>query len=763
MARAAITGLKAFALGAAMVLASGTTGAWAQVRVDSVSIEGNQRIPDSTIISFLGLERGAVATDGQINDALQRINASGLFESVEITTTGSGLQITVVERPTINRISIEGNRRLDDDELLSQIQSQSRRVFSPTVAEADAALIADAYTRRSRLAAQVTPKIIRQSDNRVDLVFEISEGRVVENERISFVGNRAFSDRRLRRVIDTKQAGFLRSIISRDTFVPERIAFDRQLLVDFYRSRGYVDFQVLDVTTELSRERDATFITFNVREGQSFNVGQISVTSEFEGLDVEQYRREIKLRPGETWNPSKIEEQIARLERLALQQGLDFLRADPRVTRNERNLTLDVEFALVRGPRVFVERIDIEGNQTTLDRVVRRQFDTVEGDPFNPREIRNAAERIRALGFFSESNVATREGSSRDQVIVDVDVEEQATGSLSFGGSFNSDDGVALVIGFSERNFLGRGQGLSFDLQTGTENSRSRLAFREPAFLGRDLTLGIEIIHATSDFNDATYETRVTSISPSLGFPVSENSRLSIYYEVAKEDLYNVAPTASPILLSEEGALWRSSIGYTYSLDLLRGGLNPSRGILLTFGQEYSGLGGDIETIATTARAVAQRDILNEEVTIRAILEGGILHALDGNTRATDRFFLSSNQLRGFAGRGVGPRDTGAGNSDVLGGNKYASLRFEADFPLGLPEEYGISGGVFADFGSLWDLDNTAGAAVVDDSFELRSSIGFSVFWDTPIGPLRLNFAKPIKKNDLDEENSFDITISTQF
>ena len=251
MARAAITVLKAFALGAAMVLASGTTGAWAQVRVDSVSIEGNQRIPDSTIISFLGLERGAVATDGQINDALQRINASGLFESVEITTTGSGLQITVVERPTINRISIEGNRRLDDDELLSQIQSQSRRVFSPTVAEADAALIADAYTRRSRLAAQVTPKIIRQSDNRVDLVFEISEGRVVENERISFVGNRAFSDRRLRRVIDTKQAGFLRSIISRDTFVPERIAFDRQLLVDFYRSRGYVDFQVLDVTTEL--------------------------------------------------------------------------------------------------------------------------------------------------------------------------------------------------------------------------------------------------------------------------------------------------------------------------------------------------------------------------------------------------------------------------------------------------------------------------------------------------------------------------------
>jgi outer membrane protein insertion porin family len=756
-------GLRGVFLAGAATFAISASVALAQVQVNSVSIDGNQRIPDSTILSLLGLERGTVATDGEINDALQRILASGLFETVEITPTGNGLIIEVVERPTINRISIEGNRRLDDDELLAEITSAPRRVFSPTVAEADAARIADAYTRRSRLAAQVTPKIIRQSDNRVDLVFEISEGRVVENERVSFVGNRAFSDRRLRRVIDTKQAGFLRSIVGRDTFVPERIAFDRQLLTDFYNSRGYVDFEVLDVTTELSRERDATFVTFNVREGQSFKVGEIAVTSEFDGLDVEEYRRAVRLRSGETWNPSRIEEQIERLERLAIQQGFDFLRADPRVTRDDRNLTLNVEFALVRGPRIFVERIDIEGNQTTLDRVIRRQFDTVEGDPFNPREIRNAAERIRALGFFSQADVNTREGSARDQVIVDVDVEEQPTGNLSFGGSYNNDTGFAVAVGFSERNFLGRGQAVTLDIQTGDENSTSRLAFREPAFLGRDLALGLEATHATNDFDDATYETRISTFSPSLGFPIGENSRLSLYYEIAKEDIFNVSADASPILASEAGDVWRSSVGYDYSLDLLRGGLNPNRGVLLTFGQEYSGLGGDVDAIKTTARVVAQRDVWNEEVTIRAILEGGVISALDGSTRVTDRFFLSSNQVRGFSSRGIGPRDTGAGNSDVLGGNKYAALRLEADFPLGLPEEYGISGGVFADFGSLWDLDNTAGANPVDDSFELRSSIGVSIFWTTPIGPLRLNFAKPIEKNPLDEENTFDITISTQF
>ncbi|MGI9389060.1 MAG: outer membrane protein assembly factor BamA [Boseongicola sp.] len=736
----------------------------AQTRVNSISVEGNVRIPASTIISLADLERGAVASDAQINDAVQQIFNSGLFETVDAVQTGGGLRFVVVERPTINRINIEGNDRLSDEQLMTFLTSQPRRVYSPTVAEADASLIAQAYAAESRLGATVTPKIIRRSDNRVDLVFEVAEARNVENERVSFVGNRDYSDRRLRRAIDTKQAGFLRALIRADTFAPERIAFDRQALRDFYNSRGYVDFQVLDVTTEFSRERDASFVTFNIREGQQFSVGAISVTSEFSELDIAEYSKAVRLRSGETWNPARVEEQIARLERLALQQGFDFLRADPRITRNDRDLTLDVEFALVRGPRVFVERIDVEGNATTLDRVIRRQFDTVEGDPFNPREIRNSAERIRALGFFATAEVETREGSTSDQVIVDVDVEEQPTGSLTFGGSYSTDTGVALSIGFSERNFLGRGQAVSVRIESGAENSDSILSFREPAFLGNDLTFGLALRHLTTDFDSAAYETRVSSFRPSLGFPVSENGRLFTFYEVASEDVFNVSLGASPILLAEEGELWRSSVGYSYTLDLLRGGLNPNRGVSFTFGQEFAGLGGDTEYIKTTGMIVARRDIMNEEVTLRAILEGGIIGSIGGGgSRVSDRFFLSSNQLRGFSSRGVGPRDTGAVISDVLGGNKFISARFEADFPLGLPEEYGITGGVFLDFGSLWDLDDTAGVAVVDDGFELRSSIGFSIFWTTPVGPLRLNFATPIKDNPLDEEQSFDITISTEF
>ncbi|MEO1026756.1 MAG: outer membrane protein assembly factor BamA, partial [Pseudomonadota bacterium] len=471
---------------------------WAQTRINAINVEGNQRVPSSTVVSLTELSPGQSVTSDDISDALQRVLASGLFETAEIVPTGSGLRVIVAERPTVDRISIEGNQRLSDEELLPLVTSTPRRVYTPSQAEADAAALADAYAARARLAARVAPRIIRRSGNRVDLVFEISEGAVVENERISFVGNRAFSDRRLRRVIDSKQAGLLRQLIQRDTFIAERIPFDRQLLTDFYRSRGYIDFQVLDVSTQLTQNRDATFLTFNVREGQQFEIGAVSVSSEFAQLDLADYRDALRIRSGQTWSPRLVDEQVERLERLTVQQGLDFARVDPRVTRNNRDLSLDIEFAIIRGPRIFVERIDIEGNQTTLDRVIRSQFDTVEGDPFNPREIRNAAERIRALGFFANADVNTREGTASDQIVVDVDVEEQPTGNLTFGGAFSDDTGFSIGVGFSERNFLGRGQLLAVDVQTGGENQTADISFREPALLGRDLTLGLDFTFATT-------------------------------------------------------------------------------------------------------------------------------------------------------------------------------------------------------------------------------------------------------------------------
>jgi outer membrane protein insertion porin family len=749
----------------------------------NVTIEGNARVDAATILTYAGIARGQAVTSGDLNDAYQRIVNAGLFEKVELVPQGGTLLIRVQEFPIVNIINFEGNKRIKDEKLAELLTSEARRVYSPSKAEADAAAIAEVYRVQGRMAATVTPRIIRRDNNIVDLVFEITEGRVVEVERLSFVGNRAFSDRRLRQILETKQAGFLRQIVQADTFVAERLDLDKQLLRDFYLSRGYVDFQVLDAAAEVARERDATFVTFTVREGRPFTIGAVSTVSEVEGVDAAPFEAVVKLRSGVTYSPAIIENNIARLEALALKQGLNFVRIDPRITRNDATQTLDIAFALVRGEKVFVERIDIEGNTTTLDQVVRRQFRTSEGDPFNAREVRQAAERIRALGFFEDAQVDAQPGSSPDQVVVNVDVTEKPTGSLSFGVTYGAQSGVAANVGFSETNFLGRGQGLAISVSSGTSNIDSSIAFTEPAFLGRDLKFGLAIYYKQTDQQDARYNTRNIGLSPSLEFPVGDNSRLGLRYRISQDRISNVAaavvddpatPTvdettngSSAILQREEdrGALLTSSIGYTYTYDNRITGVNPKGGILLRFSQDFAGLGGDTKYISTTALAVAEQRVFNEDVTVRAIFEGGLLNTFGGDSsRVTERFF-ANGKLRGFEPNGIGPRDLAASNRDALGGNIYATVRLEADFPLGLPEEYGISGGAFLDAGSVWSLDDTVGTggAIVDDKAYLRAAVGVSVFWDTPIGPLRFNFSRPLKKKEYDIDRSFDLTISTQF
>ena len=730
----------------------------------NVSVEGNQRVAESTILSFAGISRGQAVSAGELNVAAQNIRASGLFSSVDVRPQGNTLAIVVVEYPTVNRISVEGNSRVRDAELLAVVSSQPRRIYSPEQAERDVSAITQVYLNQGRINASVTPRIIERSENRVDLVFEVIESGVTEIERISFVGNRSFSERRLRGVLETKQAGILRAIIARDTFVRDRIAFDRRVLTDFYQSRGYADFQVQNVDVALTRERDAYLITFNVQEGQKFTFGDITVTSEIPEADIAEFRAALRTKTGATYNPLSLETDIERLERLAIQKGLNFVQVDPRITRNDRALALDVAFALVRGPRIFVERIDIEGNNTTLDRVVRNQFRVVEGDPFNPREIRNSAERIRALGFFGNANVDAREGSTPEQVIIDVDVTEAPTGSLSFGANFNSDTGIGLQASFRQSNFLGRGQALNFQLSTAQSNRVFSFDFTEPQFLGRDLRFNLGLSYRTTDNENALYDTESFTFRPGFTFPVSENGRLGVFYVFDYTDLTDVNPTASPIIIAEaeEGAVSTNAIGYSYSYDTRRTGLNPNAGVLLRFGQEF-GI-GDTDFIKTTALLAAETKVLNEEVTLRATLEGGMLNYGSGDSRVTDRFFLGSRVLRGFEPGGIGPRD--ANTDDALGGNTFAVARLEAEFPLGLPEEYGISGGAFIDYGSVWDVGNLRGVSEADilyNDFTPRTVAGLSVFWTTPIGPLRFNFTEALDAQEFDNPKSFDVTISTSF
>ncbi|MEM7521637.1 MAG: outer membrane protein assembly factor BamA [Pseudomonadota bacterium] len=742
-----------------------------EFRFNTVQINGNQRIGDAAILREAGISRGATVSGGQLNDAFQNLQNSGLFESVEIEPRGGTLVINVVELPTINRVRFEGNRRIDDDVLAQIVQSTERRVFNPAQAENDAAAIAEAYSNEGRIAARVQPRIIRLNQNRVNLVFEVFEGDNVEVERLSFVGNRNYSDRRLRRVLGTKQAGLFRRLVQRDTFREGQVAVDRQLLQDFYFSRGYVDMRTTAVNSELTEERDGFFVSYNIIEGQQFRFGAINVVSEMPNVDAATYSNIVRVRPGVVYSPTLVETDIARLERQAIRDGVDFMRVEPRIERNDRDLTLDVTYVLTRGPRVFVERIDIEGNTTTLDRVIRRQFDSAEGDPFNPREIRQSAERIRALDYFETADVNAREGSSEEQVVVDVDVVEQPTGALNFGGSFSNNDGFGVAISFAEDNFLGRGQRLALSVSTAEDATRYGINFIEPALLGRDLTFGINLDYAETDSQFASYNTNRFVFQPSLSFPVSENGRLSLRYTAEQIEMINRDAednvTVGSVIAGEiaAGEQISSSFGYEYSYDTRRSGLDPTAGVLFRFSQDFAGFGGDSKFIKTTARVTGEKQIFNEDVTLRATVKGGALTWQEGTNRVVDRFLLSPSIMRGFEPGGIGPREINGDANDPLGGNLYLVARFEAEFPLGLPEEYGISGGVFYDIGNLWNLDdvNLNGGSVLGEEGSFRHVVGVSIFWDTPLGPLQFNVSKALQSEDFDEEQSFEVTLRTQF
>jgi outer membrane protein insertion porin family len=731
--------------------------------IREVVVIGNRRIEPATVASYLAVGVGDVADDAALNASVRRLFDTGLFSDASVAFDGGQLIVRVAENPTINRVAVEGNRSIDDEAILGNVSSQSRRAFTRSRAEADAQVITDLYRRAGRYGTRVEPVIINLPDNRVDLVFEVTESRVTGVNAINFIGNEVFSDRRLRRVIETSESGIFSFALTSDIYDPDRLEFDRELLRRFYLQRGYADFTVLSAVAELAPDGRGFFITFTVSEGPQYTFGEQTVNVTAPGLAAEDFEGLIIGRSGDTYDATLVERSIERMIFAAGVQGFAFVDVRPRAIRDPGNQVIDIVYDVFEGQRIFVERIDIEGNTRTLDRVIRRQFDIVEGDAFNTREIDNARRRIRALGYFSEVQVATERGSTDDRANVRVTVEETSTGSLTFGIGFSSADGPVGEVSLTERNFLGRGQFLRGRLVVAGERQVADFTFREPAFLDRNLEAGFNIYYIQDDRSDeSSFEETNIGFVPSVAFPVSEFGRLTLSYRVSSDEIRDVRSNASPLIARDAGTALTSSVGYTYVYDQRNDPLEPTAGFIGEFGQEVAGLGGDTQYVRTTARVRGYRALFDEDVIGSVTLEAGNITSFDEDIRITDRFFLGGDRFRGFQFGGLGPRDRRT--DDSLGGNNYAVARTEVSFPIGLPESFGVSGGVFADVGTLWGLDTTSfGGSTVDDSAKLRASVGVSVFIDSAFGPLRINLAYPIVEEDGDEREIFRLTAGTRF
>jgi outer membrane protein insertion porin family len=727
--------------------------------ISLIVIDGNKRITNETIIAISEIEIGISYSPSQLNFALQRLKSSSFFKSVTLSFYNNILKINVIENPTINSINFEGNSILKDENLSELISTKERQTLSNSKTEKDTDTIASAYADTGRISASITPKIVELSDNRVDLIFEISEGRITEVEKLTFTGNRNFSDLRLKGVIATKQAGIFRRFIKSDTYVENKLDHDIELLQNFYINKGYIDFEV-KTSVKLTRAKDAFLINYTIKEGQQYNFSEINFDVSDVDVDKKSLIKLNRIKNGSAFDQRRISKLVEEIGIYLSKNGINFIEPIPVVNRNDTELTMDVEIQLQKTKKIFVERIEVEGNSTTLDEVIRLQFDLAEGDPFNRRRILEAVDKIRGLGFFSNVETNTREGSSPEKIIIEVKLTEKPTGSLGIGAGFNSSDGAVYTFNINERNFLGKGQTIKLDLTTSKIEKQTAIGFEDPSFLGRNLLAGISFGQKTSTPTSTPLKTEKLYFEPVLGFPLSRDSNLTIKYRLDQDDVKIIGEEVlvSPLIRADVGNKNKSAIILSYNLDKRNSVVSPTSGYDFRITQAFNGLGGNISYSKSALNFTTYKTILRDDVILSSDLSAGVIVGSDASIM--NRFFLGGDRLKGFRNQGVGPYDSIYGSP--LGGKMFTSLSLEASFPIGVPEEYGIFGGLFLDTGSLWGLDNTASGRI-DDSSNIRSAMGVSVFWDTVIGPLRFNWSRPIKKEIYDVTENFRFTVDTRF
>ena len=731
----------------------------AQATVEEILVEGNERIEEETVRSYLSIVTGDPHDARDINDSLKRLFATGLFADVTIRREGRTIIVRVVENPIINRVAFEGNKRIDDDALEDETQLRPRVVYTRTRVQSDVQRLVEIYRRSGRFAVKIEPKVIQLAQNRVDLVFEIDEGPLTGIRRISFVGNNRFSDGALRDIVQTRETAWWRILTSDDTYDPDRLTFDRELLRKFYLSKGYADFRVISAVAELTRDRKDFYVTFTIEEGGRYRFGDFSVDAKLRDLETESLLPFITTISEDWYDADEVEETVQALTDAVGNLGYAFVDIRPRIKRNREERLIDVTYEIKEGPRVYVQRIDIVGNIRTLDKVIRREFRLVEGDAFNTAKVRHSRKKIGNLGLFEKVEVKTEQGDQSDQSVLTVAVTEKSTGELSFGAGISSTDGFLGDVSIRERNLLGGGQDLRLGLTVSVRRQEIDLSFTEPYFMDRDIAAGFDIFRTTSDFQDeSSFDQDTTGSSLRSNYTIAEDLRHGVKYTLRQDKISNVDDGASRLIREQAGTSVTSSVGHTISYDGRDSRLKPTEGYSIQFGQEVAGLGGDVHYLKHTLNGGYYLPLWSDWVGSVNVRQGHIA-GLGEDVRINDRFFLGGSSLRGFETGGVGPRDRTT--SDTLGGNVFYAATGEVIVPLNLTRDFDIDLAVFSDVGTLTDVDD--GGAEVQDTSASRASVGVGLAYLSPFGPIRIDYAKAVAKQDFDQTENFRFSFGARF
>ncbi|MBS7587964.1 outer membrane protein assembly factor BamA [Ancylobacter defluvii] len=766
---------------------------------NSIIVEGNRRVDAETVRSYFG---APPLTPAKIDEGLKALYATGLFSDVRVSNRGGRLVVSVEENEVINRVAFEGNKKVKDEQLAGEVQSKARAPFSRTTVQADTQRIIEVYHRAGRYDVRVEPKTIDRGQGRVDLVFEITEGEKLGVAEIKFVGNKSFSDWKLKDELTTTESNWLSWLKNTDVYDVDRINSDQELLRRFYLKNGYADFRIVSVTADLDRKKEGFIITYVLDEGQQYRVGTVDVVSNIKDVDPARIRSALRVAKGQVYNAELVEKSVENATIEVSKSGYAFAQVKPRGDRNPEARTISLVFAVEEGPRVYIERIEIRGNTRTRDWVIRREFDLAEGDAYNRVLVDRAERRLRNLGFFKDVKISNEPGSAPDRVILVVQVEDQPTGEFSISGGYSSSDGFIGEVAVSEKNFLGRGQFVRLAGTLGENVQGIDFNFTEPYFLDYRVAAGFDLSYRETDSTSySPYSTTTGGGTLRVGLPLTDELTLGLRYTLSQkeisideDDIATYGQISWALLEVNNDPAITSAVGYTLSYNMLDNNIDPTNGYLLEFKQDLAGLGGDVNYIRSTFDARWYMPVFGDVVLMLRGQAGNVSSWGGEDLRILDNFFKGPDLVRGFESNGIGPRDLASGldgsDPDALGGTLYWGTTAELQFPLSfLPKEVGLKAAVFADAGSLWDyqgnttFENIAGwdSNLVDcsalegsstkgmnnvcvaDSDSIRSSVGVSLIWKSPFGPLRFDYAWVLSKEDYDQEQAFRFSGGTRF
>ena len=733
-------------------------------RIGDIRIEGVQRLESGTVASYLSLNKGDEATPAALDTALKALYATGLFADISLTMQGDTLVAKVVENPILNRVAFEGNDAISQEDLEKEVQLKSRMVYTLPRVERDVQRVLDVYRRSGRFAATVEPKIVKLEQNRVDLVFEIAEGARTGIRSIKFVGNSHFADGELRETINTRETAWWRFFSSTDYYDPDRMNYDKELLRKFYLNEGYVDFRVLSAVAELTPDRDDFFVTFSVEEGQRYKFGKITVTSEIKGLDSETLRQYLLTQEGQWYDADRIEKSISKITTALGDRQYAFAAVTPNPERRKETLTVDLNYVVKQGERVYVGRIDVNGNTNTVDKVIRREMQLAESDPFNATALHKSEQRLKDLGFFSEAKVTPVDGAQPDRANIKVDVKEKSTGEVMIGAGYSSTDGPLGDFSISQHNFMGQGQDVRVGATISGRTKQLDTSFTEPYFLDRDLSAGADVFASQTNNQDlSSYDVNSAGTTLRLGYPLSSEIRQKLNYSFHGDQILNVPSTASLYIRDQVGTTTTSSIGQSLIYDTRDSKLDPTLGFVTHLDTDVAGAGGSRRWFRAKIGGTQFYPIAEKWI-ISGMAEAGQIWGIGEHTKINERFFLGGDNLRGFQYAGIGARDTTSSYQDALGGNRFVRGSADLAMPTPLPPEFGVKAHLFTDAGFLGKSDQTsiAGGSITQDQ-SLHLSTGVGITWDSPFGPIRLDFAEPILYKSFDKIEHIHFSFGTKF